>query len=635
MKKRRAKHPKVIVSLIVLSIAFLTFLYVKNLTNNLSYFPIVGFDVLDLNQTETNQTSNQANNQTENNQTSNVNSYLCPGMITNSLTLTSDLNETNSTACIILNDNSLTLDCNNYIISAGSPAIAIQSSNNLIKNCIIKTPNTALEARSNSNIIKNFLITDTGNQNTAVNVSGSSNTFANFTFSDSQSTAFHVINSNSNIVKDSLMDNLKFGIILEGSSGNNMIDNVNIQNTENGVVFYNLQKTNNSIINSKINGNTALKNENSFNNYITDSDISSATTNLAMPSAERKITLINSTYDPNKLSITDNNKALVYKQLLISVVNSTNSPLNNVKININYNNKTEKSLITDSSGKSLTQLLSKTISASTTSTPTYNVELTLSGINNLTTMTADSYEKTFVFEIKYPKATEFAFSGTTDLTKAEDLKNVSEFTLYNLKVKIIWDRKVNAYNQDFDNSINFDEGIASINTTALDATFNSSATIHFYNVTCASDLVPVYYEGFSTSRNQLLNMSNPCNSTSSPSCTSVSCQNNRFSFAASHFSSFSYKTGNSETAGAGTGANASESEAQPAQEQQTTQQATQQVQQQATPETQKQINITNVEGEKDRKILYYILPVIFAILIAGIYFMKKRQDEKPPELKIS
>lgn len=639
MKKRRAKHPKVIVSLIVLSITFLTFLYVKNITDDLSYSPITGFDVLDLNQTETNQTeqaSNQTSNQTEEQATS-VNNYLCPGTITSSLTLTSDLNETNSTSCIILNANSLTLDCNNHVISVGSPAIDIQSNNNIIKNCIIKTPNTALKASSNSNILKNFIITDTNSQNIAVNASNSnSNTFSNFTLSNTPSTgtSFYISNSNGNTIKDSFLDSPKSGIILEGSSENNIIDNVKIQNTESGIVFYNLQKTNNSIINSKVSGGTAVKNENSFNNYVIDSDISPATTNLAMLNTEGNVTLINSTYDPNKLSISGNNKALIYRPLLVNIVNSTNAPLNNVKININYNNKTEKSLTTDSSGRASTQLLSKTLSASTTSTPTYNVELTLSGVSNSTTMTADSYEKTFVFDIKYPKATEFAFSGTTDLTKAEDLKNVSEFTLYNLKVKIIWEKKVNTYNQDLDSAINFGEGVASINTTALDNTFNSSATINFYNITCTSDLVPVYYEGFSTSRDQLLNLSNPCNSTSSPSCTSVSCQNNRLSFAASHFSSFSYKTGSSETAG--TGASSPESQALDAQEQQTTQQATQQIPQQAATETQQTNSTTSIEDEKDKKILYYILPVIFAILIAGIYFMKKKQEEeKPPELKIS
>ena len=408
---------------------------------------------------------------------------------------------------------------------------------------------------------------------------------------------------------------------MQGNSENNIIDDARIiNNKHSGIMFYNLAKSNNSIINSRITSNIAtsiaIENENALDNWVINSAINEVTKNIVTTN-NGNLSLLNVTIDTNKLNIADTNKIFLYKLANFKLINSSNSTLSNAKINVLHNNITEKTSWTDDNGKATLQVISKIFSTQTT-IPNYDIQAVKLGISKLMALDLNSDEQTIILDIKYPKKTEFAAPQTTDLNAVTDLKNVSEFTLSSFKVKIAWENTVNVHEQDFDNAIEFTDDLVSINVTALDPTFNSSATMTFMNnITCP--VVPVYIEAFTTNREQVISSGTICNATTDPNCTDIVCddKNKRLVFKTSHFTSFTYK--------------------QP------------EAAQQAAPAPETPVNITATEIEQQTKLLYYIVPVIMIIIAAaGLLLMKKKDNAdfeekkdnnenkpKPPQLKIS
>ncbi len=85
-------------------------------------------------------------------------------------------------------------------------------------------------------------------------------------------------------------------------------------------------------------------------------------------------------------------------------------------------------------------------------------------------------------EAKETKYTEFNGSQSTDFNNVTDMTNVSNATLQTNTAKITWCNNVNAYGADFDTNTEFGFAFVNVNSTGLNSTFNSSATITFYNL---------------------------------------------------------------------------------------------------------------------------------------------------------
>jgi len=128
----------------------------------------------------------------------------------------------------------------------------------------------------------------------------------------------------------------------------------------------------------------------------------------------------------------------------------------------------------------------------------------------------------------HPETTNF--SEETNLT---DVKNLTLGVTDKGKIKFADDYGINAESEDYDANIVIENASISINTSALDSTFNSSATLTFYNIDCGSPLV--YYSDTSTTRYNILAEDNQC---LAPRCTNIQCVDSILTVDVAHFSGY-------------------------------------------------------------------------------------------------
>ncbi len=125
---------------------------------------------------------------------------------------------------------------------------------------------------------------------------------------------------------------------------------------------------------------------------------------------------------------------------------------------------------------------------------------------------------------------------TTNFSEETNLTDVKSMTLAiedQGKIKFADDYGINAESEDYDTNIVIEDGSISINTSALDSTFNSSATLTFYSVDCNSPLV--YYSDTATTRYNILAEDNQC---LAPRCTNIQCSDNTLTVDVEHFSGY-------------------------------------------------------------------------------------------------
>jgi hypothetical protein len=179
-----------------------------------------------------------------------------------------------------------------------------------------------------------------------------------------------------------------------------------------------------------------------------------------------------------------------------------------------------------------------------------NTTITASeGSNNITVYANDSIgnanRSTVFFGVvtvvpNAPDITAFNTSACTNFNSVPDLTNVTNLTLASPEAQISFpaNYSVNAGNENYSRNVVLGAGVLAVNTTALNPTFNSAATITLYNVSCPA---AVYYApGFVANRSAILALNMRCNSTTNPACTNINCTGTTLSFTVPHFSSYSY-----------------------------------------------------------------------------------------------
>jgi hypothetical protein len=134
----------------------------------------------------------------------------------------------------------------------------------------------------------------------------------------------------------------------------------------------------------------------------------------------------------------------------------------------------------------------------------------------------------------------FNLSACTNFSAVADLSNVTNLTLANPSGRLQFpaSHAVNAGNENYSRNVALGAGMLAVNSSALSPSFNSSATITFYNVTCPAE---VYYApGFVASRSEILAFHLRCSASTSPACTNIVCSGSTLTFTVPHFSSYAY-----------------------------------------------------------------------------------------------
>ncbi|MDP8267862.1 MAG: GLUG motif-containing protein, partial [Candidatus Tenebribacter davisii] len=142
-------------------------------------------------------------------------------------------------------------------------------------------------------------------------------------------------------------------------------------------------------------------------------------------------------------------------------------------------------------------------------------------------------------EIILPNVTEFPISnGSTNFSDVPNINNVYNLTLANVNGKIQFPENhgVDAESEDYDTHIEIEQGFVSVNTSALNSTFNASVQLTLNNVTCPALIH--YGNGAYTLSSQIIDLGNVCNSITDPACTIISCTGNTLIFTVSHFTGF-------------------------------------------------------------------------------------------------
>ncbi len=131
----------------------------------------------------------------------------------------------------------------------------------------------------------------------------------------------------------------------------------------------------------------------------------------------------------------------------------------------------------------------------------------------------------------------FTSSDTTDLDNVADITDVTNLTLAVTdkgKIKFPPTHSINAMNQDFDANIIIEDSFIFVNTTALDESFNESATLTFENINCSFPYV--YYSDTAGTSYDLLAEDNQC---LAPRCTNIQCIGTTLTVDVAHFSGYS------------------------------------------------------------------------------------------------
>jgi hypothetical protein len=136
-----------------------------------------------------------------------------------------------------------------------------------------------------------------------------------------------------------------------------------------------------------------------------------------------------------------------------------------------------------------------------------------------------------------PNATNFqTIYGSTNFNAVANLSNVTNLTLANQNGKIQFPAGygVDAEGENYDVNINLGIGFISVNTSALDPSFNSTANLTIENVSCPA---PVYYkDGFFLTREDILAGGQDC--ATAGICSNINCTGTTLNFTVSHFTGF-------------------------------------------------------------------------------------------------
>ena len=129
---------------------------------------------------------------------------------------------------------------------------------------------------------------------------------------------------------------------------------------------------------------------------------------------------------------------------------------------------------------------------------------------------------------------------------SEETTNFSEVTLASVtsmtlaidnkgKIAFPSDHSINTENEDYDKHIKIEDGFISVNTSALDSSFNSSSILTIEGVTCPVATIS-YAEGFFSTKDDII--ANGRNCIIDGVCSNVQCAGTTLTFDVSHFTGF-------------------------------------------------------------------------------------------------
>ncbi len=136
-----------------------------------------------------------------------------------------------------------------------------------------------------------------------------------------------------------------------------------------------------------------------------------------------------------------------------------------------------------------------------------------------------------------PTYSNFTSTDTTNFS-AVDVTNVTSMTLAKTgkgKIKFPESTEINAEAQDYDTNIIIEDEFISVNTAALDESFNTSATITLEGVTCPVATI-TYQEGTFTSKDDIITGGKNCELEGV--CSNIQCIGTTLTFDVAHFTGF-------------------------------------------------------------------------------------------------
>ncbi len=137
-----------------------------------------------------------------------------------------------------------------------------------------------------------------------------------------------------------------------------------------------------------------------------------------------------------------------------------------------------------------------------------------------------------------PTTSNFTSEETTNFSAVADITNVTNLTLAVTgkgKIKFPESTEINAEAQDYDTNIVIEDEFISVNTAALDESFNNSATITLEGVTCPVETI-TYQEGTFTSKDDIIAGGNNCELDGV--CSNIQCTGTTLTFDVAHFTGF-------------------------------------------------------------------------------------------------
>lgn len=155
-----------------------------------------------------------------------------------------------------------------------------------------------------------------------------------------------------------------------------------------------------------------------------------------------------------------------------------------------------------------------------------------------------------------PSYSNFDDDDTTNFSEVADFSSVTNLTLgITGKGKIQFPEAYSvdaSSNADYDTNVIIDTGFVSVNTAALDSSFNSTATITIEGVTCPVDVI-TYKEGTYNTRDDII-LFGGSNCEIDGVCTNKQCTAGTLTFDVSHFTGFAAGSNSNLTIQAESGA---------------------------------------------------------------------------------
>ncbi len=165
------------------------------------------------------------------------------------------------------------------------------------------------------------------------------------------------------------------------------------------------------------------------------------------------------------------------------------------------------------------------------------VEVALSTTDTSVTPALYSFTINYV-EMTEPTFSSFDDSDTTNLSAVENITNVTSMTLAVIgkgKIKFPESIEINAFAQDYDMHIKIEDEFISVDTAALDESFNTSATLTLEGVTCPVATI-TYQEGTFTSKDDIIAGGSNCELDGV--CSNIQCTGTTLTFDVAHFTGF-------------------------------------------------------------------------------------------------